>query len=138
MPLTDSHQPPLEPEEREIVKYYNGWTNYMFSYCLKPWNDDDAEEGKAILEAMIQHDKEAEHNELEENHHGYIDDCSYHDEDSNDHNDSFNHDGTHNTNHEDDSDSYDHETETAVDDYAGDYSYEDYGDLNSDECYWDY
>ncbi|KAJ6004893.1 hypothetical protein N7540_012692 [Penicillium herquei] len=37
MPLSDSLQ------ERETVRSYDGWTNYMFSYDLKPWNDDDAD-----------------------------------------------------------------------------------------------
>ncbi|KAE8151733.1 hypothetical protein BDV25DRAFT_152220 [Aspergillus avenaceus] len=52
MPATDSLQPPLTPAEREIVKSYGGWTNFLFSYGLKPWNDDDAEEGLMILKGL--------------------------------------------------------------------------------------
>ncbi|KAJ5723416.1 hypothetical protein N7488_001451 [Penicillium malachiteum] len=156
MPLTDSLHPPLEPEEREIVKSYDGWTNYMFSHGLKPWNDDDAKEGKAILEAMTEADKETEPGWLDEDDDGYencnIDDCNR-DENSSGRNDS-DQDSTHYLDDDDDDDNYDgHDTEVAVDHYAFEDTYEDhdshggyedyggcedYGDSDSDESYWDY
>ncbi|KAB8074216.1 hypothetical protein BDV29DRAFT_173959 [Aspergillus leporis] len=52
MPGSDALQPPLTPAERTIVKGYGGWTNFLISFGLKPWNDADAEEGKRILEGL--------------------------------------------------------------------------------------
>ncbi|KAM4063397.1 hypothetical protein HRG_010120 [Hirsutella rhossiliensis] len=59
MPATDSLQPPLSKAEREVCKSYGGWTNFMQSMGLKPWEDDDAAEGKAILAAFVAKDKES-------------------------------------------------------------------------------
>jgi len=53
MPASDSLQPPLTPAEREIVKGYGGWTNFLLSFGLKVTNDDDAKEGKSILESLV-------------------------------------------------------------------------------------
>ncbi|KAF7588095.1 hypothetical protein BBP40_006194 [Aspergillus hancockii] len=52
MPSTDCLQPPLTPAERAIVKSYGGWTYFLMSFGLKPFNKDDAQEGKRILEAF--------------------------------------------------------------------------------------
>ncbi|KAJ6035974.1 hypothetical protein N7540_000253 [Penicillium herquei] len=52
MPSYDSLIPPLTPAEKAIVKTYGTWADFMFSYGLKPWNDDDVEEGKRILQAF--------------------------------------------------------------------------------------
>ncbi|CDM33202.1 uncharacterized protein N7518_003826 [Penicillium psychrosexuale] len=60
MPSSDALQPPLTPAERAIVKSYGGWTRFMQSYGLKPWEDDDAEEGKKILEALALHEEASE------------------------------------------------------------------------------
>lgn len=60
MPATDALQPPLTPAERAICKSYGGWTNFMASMGLKPWEDEDAEEGKAIIAALASSDKEGE------------------------------------------------------------------------------
>ncbi|GAO14384.1 hypothetical protein UVI_02055100 [Ustilaginoidea virens] len=49
----------LSKTEREICKAYGGWTNFMISMGLKPWVDEDAEEGKAIIAAFAR-DKEEE------------------------------------------------------------------------------
>ncbi|PHH69607.1 hypothetical protein CDD80_6617 [Ophiocordyceps camponoti-rufipedis] len=65
MPATDGLQPPLTPAERTIVKSYGGWTNFMHSMCLKPTNDDDAEEGKRILEAFVAADEEQKGGKVE-------------------------------------------------------------------------
>ncbi|KAM3461624.1 hypothetical protein BB8028_0007g02950 [Beauveria bassiana] len=59
MPSTDSLQPPLTLTERAICKSYGGWTNFMASMGLKPWDQEDADEGKAIIAAFA-HDKEEE------------------------------------------------------------------------------
>ncbi|KAJ4411619.1 hypothetical protein N0V82_008988 [Gnomoniopsis sp. IMI 355080] len=48
MPVTDALQPPLTPGERVVVKSYGGWTPFMQSMGLKPWKDEDAQEGKQI------------------------------------------------------------------------------------------
>ncbi|RJE24701.1 hypothetical protein PHISCL_02966 [Aspergillus sclerotialis] len=53
MPASDALQPPLTPAEREIVKSYGGWTQFLFSFGLKPWNDEDADEGMQILKAFV-------------------------------------------------------------------------------------
>ncbi|KAJ5740989.1 hypothetical protein N7493_000861 [Penicillium malachiteum] len=58
MPSYDSLQPPLTPAERAIVKTYGSWSQFMFSFGLKPWNDDDVQEGKRILEAFAADDDE--------------------------------------------------------------------------------
>lgn len=51
-------EPPLSPAERAIVKSYGGWTQFMMSFGLKPWESDDAEEGKRILEAFTEYSEE--------------------------------------------------------------------------------
>ncbi|KAL4803945.1 hypothetical protein BDV18DRAFT_162355 [Aspergillus unguis] len=56
MPSSDSLQPPLSPAERAIVKSYGGWTGFMQSYGLKPWEQDDADEGLRILKALAETD----------------------------------------------------------------------------------
>ncbi|KAJ5138766.1 uncharacterized protein N7515_003614 [Penicillium bovifimosum] len=59
MPVTDAlPEPPLTPAERAIVKSYGGWTAFMHSFGLKPFIEEDAEEGKKILEAFTQPDEE--------------------------------------------------------------------------------
>ncbi|KAL4965350.1 uncharacterized protein BDV14DRAFT_200050 [Aspergillus stella-maris] len=54
MPASDSLQPPLTPAERTVVRSYGGWTNFLFSYGLKPWDQEDADEGLAILKGLAQ------------------------------------------------------------------------------------
>lgn len=55
-------EPPLSPAERAIVKSYGGWTQFMISFGLKPWEFDDIDEGKRILEAFVSEDEEEEAN----------------------------------------------------------------------------
>ncbi|KAL4915202.1 hypothetical protein BDW62DRAFT_203923 [Aspergillus aurantiobrunneus] len=52
MPASDSLQPLLTPAERAIVKSYGGWTQFLHSYGLKPWDREEAEEGLSILRAL--------------------------------------------------------------------------------------
>ncbi|OQD67230.1 hypothetical protein PENDEC_c041G04586 [Penicillium decumbens] len=56
MPITDALAPPCTPAERAIIKSYGGWTNFMLSFGLKPYNDDDLEEAKTILAAFASED----------------------------------------------------------------------------------
>ncbi|KAJ5358426.1 uncharacterized protein N7496_010839 [Penicillium cataractarum] len=57
---SDALQPPLTPAEREIIKPYGGWTQFLMSYGLKPWNGEDAEEGMGILKGLAAIEVEAE------------------------------------------------------------------------------
>ena len=41
-----------------IHQSYGGSNNFMHSYGLKPWNHDDVQEGKAIVEAMKDADRQ--------------------------------------------------------------------------------
>ncbi|KAK5807022.1 hypothetical protein VI817_001280 [Penicillium citrinum] len=49
-------EPILTPEQRTIVKQYGGWTAFMQCFGLKPWEDDDVQEGLAILRAFATDD----------------------------------------------------------------------------------
>ncbi|KAL4932300.1 uncharacterized protein BDV17DRAFT_287827 [Aspergillus undulatus] len=60
MPYTDSLQPPLTDAERAIVKAYGGWTNFLICFGLKPWNEEDAEEGVAIARAFAKDEEDDE------------------------------------------------------------------------------
>jgi hypothetical protein len=42
-------EPPLSPAEREIVKNYGGWTQFLLCFGLKPWNSEDVDEAMQIL-----------------------------------------------------------------------------------------
>lgn len=46
----------LSAEAKRTLKSYGGWTAFMQSYGLKAWKDDDAKEGKSILEALAKND----------------------------------------------------------------------------------
>lgn len=39
-----------------MVKSYGGWSQFMAIFGLKPWDRDDADEGKRILESFAQDD----------------------------------------------------------------------------------
>lgn len=41
-----------------MKRSFGDWTNFCASYGLKPWDQDDAAEAKAILEAMASQDEE--------------------------------------------------------------------------------
>ena len=40
-----------------IYETFGGWDNFMNSYGLKPWDEDDVDQGMAIVEAMREGDK---------------------------------------------------------------------------------
>jgi len=40
-----------------IYQPFGGWHGFMQSYGLKPWDLDDVEEGRRIVEAMKEMDK---------------------------------------------------------------------------------
>lgn len=39
-------------------KEAGGYNNFMHSHGLKPWDDDDVQEGKAILDAFREYDRQ--------------------------------------------------------------------------------
>lgn len=49
-------EPPLTTAERQIVKSYGGWTGFMHSFGLKPWNQEDADEGLRIVSGLASND----------------------------------------------------------------------------------
>lgn len=49
-------EPPLTPREREIVKAYGGWTRFMISFGLKPYDLEDIDEAKSIVKAFAADD----------------------------------------------------------------------------------
>ncbi|TXT15519.1 hypothetical protein VHUM_00022 [Vanrija humicola] len=57
MPASDGlPESQLSPAEREVVKSYGGWTAFCTAYGLKPWNSDDNDEAKAIVQQMAAND----------------------------------------------------------------------------------
>ncbi|KAJ5778293.1 hypothetical protein N7520_001539 [Penicillium odoratum] len=53
---SDAPQPSLSPAEQAIVKSYGGWIQFLRCFGLKPWDQEDAEEAKRILEAFAEDD----------------------------------------------------------------------------------
>jgi hypothetical protein len=47
-----------DQSNNSYYKPYGGWTGFMHSHGLKPWDDDDVEEGKRIIEAFKEHDRQ--------------------------------------------------------------------------------
>ncbi|KAK0214138.1 hypothetical protein IW262DRAFT_300413 [Armillaria fumosa] len=45
---------------------FGGYNNFMHSYGLKPWDMDDVEEGKAIIQMFKEQDR-LEHEEAQKN-----------------------------------------------------------------------
>ncbi|KAF8980155.1 hypothetical protein BDQ17DRAFT_1380899 [Cyathus striatus] len=45
------------PSNNSYYKPYGGWPNFMASYGLKPWDDDDVQEGHAIVDAFKEQDR---------------------------------------------------------------------------------
>ncbi|KAJ5371632.1 hypothetical protein N7517_003638 [Penicillium concentricum] len=60
MPDTDALQPFLTPAERAVVESYGGWTYFLLSFGLTVWEDDDAEKGLKIVEALSREDEDSE------------------------------------------------------------------------------
>ncbi|WOO76469.1 uncharacterized protein LOC62_01G000090 [Vanrija pseudolonga] len=56
MPASDGLQPQLSAEERAIVKSYGGWTAFCIAFGLKPWNSDENDEAKAIVQQLARND----------------------------------------------------------------------------------
>lgn len=57
IPANISSEPILTPGEKAVVKAYGGWTPFMQSMGLKPWEDADAKEGKQIAASFAAADK---------------------------------------------------------------------------------
>ncbi|CAG8397212.1 hypothetical protein HAV15_010662 [Penicillium sp. str.  len=53
MPNPDPLQPPVTPAERKIINEFGGWLKFMACYGLDPLEQDEATEGKEVLEAMV-------------------------------------------------------------------------------------
>ena len=51
---SDTYKP---KSDYQYYKDFGGFNNFMHSYGLKPWNDDDIQEGKAIIEGFRQQDR---------------------------------------------------------------------------------
>jgi len=47
-----------ERSNNSYYKPFGGWPRWMHSHGLNPWNSDDVEEGKAILEGYKALDRE--------------------------------------------------------------------------------
>lgn len=47
----------VPPSNADIYRPFGGWPGFMQSYGLKPWNLDDVEEGKQIVEKMKEIDR---------------------------------------------------------------------------------
>ncbi|PWY90860.1 hypothetical protein BO70DRAFT_425794 [Aspergillus heteromorphus CBS 117.55] len=67
MSSMDCLQPPLTPPQREIVKSYGGWTQFMLAFGLKPWEREDEEEGLRILVALTDNDDDDDEEDEDEN-----------------------------------------------------------------------
>jgi len=47
-----------KPTLNSIYASFGGWQNFLLSYGLKPYNDDDIEEGRRIAQEMLKYDLE--------------------------------------------------------------------------------
>ena len=47
-----------KPTLNSIYASFGGWQNFLLSYGLKPYNDDDVEEGKKIAQTLLEHNLE--------------------------------------------------------------------------------
>ncbi|EAW21028.1 uncharacterized protein NFIA_061890 [Aspergillus fischeri NRRL 181] len=54
--MSTNEKPPLSPAERAIVKSYGGWTQFMISFGLKPYELDDIYEAKSIVASLATDD----------------------------------------------------------------------------------
>jgi len=43
--------------DSSYYKSFGGWPRFMHSYGLKPWDDNDVEEGKRIIETFKEQDR---------------------------------------------------------------------------------
>lgn len=43
----------LNPEQKKVVKAWGGWTNFLFSFGLRPWNPEDIDEALNIIDCML-------------------------------------------------------------------------------------
>jgi len=44
-----------KPTLNSIYAGFGGWQNFLLSYGLKPYNDDDVQEGKKIAQTLLEH-----------------------------------------------------------------------------------
>lgn len=55
---TQSNEVFVPKTDYAYCKPWGGWQKFMLSYGLKPWDDDDVQEGKAIIQAFRDRDRE--------------------------------------------------------------------------------
>ena len=55
--MADNNAEYVPKTDSEMVKGWGGWNNFMASYGLKPYNDDDVDEAHRILEGFREQDK---------------------------------------------------------------------------------
>ena len=49
-----SAEPALSDAERDVINdSYGSWTNFMQSFSLKPWDEEDIKEAHAILQSLV-------------------------------------------------------------------------------------
>ncbi|KAJ5651894.1 hypothetical protein N7507_009320 [Penicillium longicatenatum] len=65
--LATNTQPRLTATERAIVKSYGGWAQFMITFGLMPYFEDDAREAKLMLESFAEeYEAEEEEQKTEE------------------------------------------------------------------------
>lgn len=47
-----------KPTLNSLYESFGGWQNFLLSYGLKPYNDDDVEEGKRIAQGLLRNSLE--------------------------------------------------------------------------------
>jgi hypothetical protein len=62
-----SEPPNLPPYAKDYIKAYGGWTGFMHSYGLKPWDHDDIEEAEMIVRSFAKADAEEKAQAKQEN-----------------------------------------------------------------------
>lgn len=52
--------PPLNPTERDIIKSYGGWTEFLACFDLNPKEKDDVDEAMTIVKALAVDEEDKE------------------------------------------------------------------------------
>jgi len=51
-------EPSLTPAENAVVRSYGGWTEFMQTFGLKPWETEDIEDAISIIKSLVAADEE--------------------------------------------------------------------------------
>jgi len=57
MPSDSNSNVYVPKSDNQYYKSWGGYNNFMRSYMLKPWDHDDIQEGKMIIEGMREADR---------------------------------------------------------------------------------